>query len=240
MGSLRLIKSIPGKQKEKIIPVIKTLWKNIKWNFERILPYPKLKSGTISYDFWNTTDEDIQKEIKAERENYSEKNIPQEKIEKYVSLFLEDTRRKKSPFVKIHFNQEVARRIYEEVEQKDFFGWYEIQNLKTKTLKIEEGKVVTYESSMNFRENPDWNVQYKIKRFSKDKKEIAGYICMKYEVTELKEIKGNTTKREFSIYSTNKIKLPGHLICNWYEKVINECPLEIAINHENKKGGSFL
>lgn len=226
-------------KRKRIILVIKTLWKNIRWNFERILPYPKLKRGTISFDFWNIVDEDTKKEIEAKKESYIEKNIPPEKIEKYVSLFVEDTRRKKRPFIKIYFNQEIARTIYEEDEQKDYFGWYEIQNLKTKTLKIKEGKVVKYENSMNFRVNPDWNVKYEIKKFPEDKKEIAGYICIKYEITELKEIKGNTTKREFSIYSTNKIKLPGHLICNWYDKVIKECPLEITINHENKKGGVF-
>lgn len=218
--------------------MIKSIWKNIRWIFTRIISRSTLTKGTISYDFWNA-DKNLEKELEVERVKYQKNNISAEKFEKYSSLFVEDTREKKLPFVKIYFNQEIARTIYEEEESKDYFGWYEIHELKTKPIKIIEGEVKEYENSMNFRVNPDWKVKYEIKRIPKDRKEIAGYMCIKYEITEVKEVRGDITRRQFKIYATSKIKLPGHLICNWYDKVIAECPLEITISHENKESFIF-
>lgn len=214
--------------------MIKSIWKNIRCIYAKIISRTRLTKGTISYDFWSV-DEKLKKELEVERVNYQKNNISTEKFEKYASLFFVDTREKKHPFIKVYFNQEIARIIYEEEEPKDYFSWYEIHELNTKTIQIKEGEVKENETSMNFRVNPDWKVKYEIKRIPNDRKEIAGYMCMKYEITELKEIRGDTTRRQFKIYATNKIKLPGHLICNWYDKVIEECPLEMDISYENKE-----
>lgn len=198
--------------------MIKSLFKKISEILSGIIPQQKLTEGTISYDFWSTPNENLEKKLKE----------------------TSDTRDEKLPFVKFYFNQKISRKIYEDEEPKDSFGWFEIDNLKTKTIRIKNGEVDESESSMNYRINPDWNVKYEIKRIPDDKKEIAGFMCVKYEILEIKQIKEKITKRQFKIYATKEIKLPGHVICDWYDQVIPECPLEIISSFEHKASSTFL
>lgn len=219
--------------------MIKSLIKKINWVLSRIITQPKLTEGTISYDFWNLPPKQFQKQLNETLENYSKLNFSSDKLQDYAKNFIEDTRGNKYPFVKIYFNQEIARKIYED-ESKDYFGWHEIKDFKTKSIEIKNGEIKEYETSINFRSNPDWKVEYAINRIPNDRKKIAGFMCTKYEITEIKQIKQNISKRYFKLYATNKIKLPGHLICGWHENVIPECPLEIVTNTSNKESRTFL
>lgn len=212
----------------------------IKLLFSWTKHHRKIKSGTISYDYCNSIDSRTKRKLEVCKHKYEKKN-PDKNADKFMRLFVKDTRGEKTPWVTIHFNQKILRKEYETKMPKNLFGWYHINSLTTTTLTIKDGEVKETQGSMNFRVNPDWHVEYIVEKNPKDKKIIAGFDCIKFNIKEIKTIKGKSIKRRnFELYATNKIKLPAHAVCLWYDKVIKECPLEIKVNTQNKEGGYWL
>ncbi|HVG41174.1 MAG TPA: hypothetical protein VM888_06135 [Chitinophagaceae bacterium] len=117
---------------------------------------------------------------------------------------------------------------------------YKYYNVNTLAFKVIDSftykkinKVDTFSTSMDYKKDPQWKVEYSITKENKRKK-ILQYDCTLYTIVQTKKwsSEAEAEKTIFTIWATTQLKpaLSTHALLGMYSKVLEDhTPLEIEI-----------
>lgn len=190
----------------------------------------QINEGIISYQsetIWSNEWEEIIREAKDTSSQVEKLDSIEIGIRNFISKHETKEKKDTTPSAKYFFNEKYARLVKKGENLNEVYRIYNIEQLIHYRHRIKNEKVKIDTFIWDYKINPKWSVKYDIIESKADTKTILGFNCHKVKIEERKQIEDRLYENVYELYVTDEIFFPAHLICGWYDYVLNECALEI-------------